>query len=72
MEEGYHLQFPSLFSTSFSMGKAIIVDVELKLSAYVISSETSISSHGQKFKGMDIDLEYYKQFHKPHVREYPE
>ena len=70
MEEGCHLQLTSLFSTSFSMRKATIVGVEFNLSAYEISSVTSIPSDGQNwFKGMDIDLEDYKMFLKPHDRE---
>ena len=73
MEEGCHLQFTSLFATSFSMGKAIIVGVEFNLSVDVISSATSIPSHGKKwFKGIYIHLEYYKLFLKPHARENPE
>ena len=63
----------SLFSTSFNMGKATIAGVEFNLSADVISSTTSIPSHGQKwFKGMDIDLEDYELLGKPQARENPE
>ena len=70
MEEGCQLQLTSLFSTSFNMGKVIIAGGELKILAGVISSETSIPSHGERwFKGMDLDLEDYKKFLKPHARE---
>ena len=73
MEEGYHLQLKSLFAIRFSMGKAIITCVEFNLSTNVIYLATCIPSHGQKwFKGMDIDLEYYKLFLKPHARQNPE
>ena len=73
MEEGCHLQLNNLFSTSFIMGKAIIAGVEFNALAKVISSAISIPSHGENwFKGMDLDLEHYKQLLKPYAREKPE
>ena len=53
----------------FSMGKAIIASVEFNVSTEVISSATGIPSHGEKwFKSMDLYLEDYKLFLKPHVK----
>ena len=72
MEEGYHLQLSSLFAKSYSMGKVTLSGMYIILLYDLISSATGIPSHAEQwFKGMDLDIEKYKQFLKPHARDDP-
>ena len=69
MEGGYHLQLSSLFATSYNMVKVTLVGLEIILSYDLIASAIGIPSHGEQwFKGMDLDIENYKKFLKPHAR----
>ena len=72
MEGGYHLQLSRLFETIYSMVKVTLVGMDISLPSVLISLATGIPSHGEQwFKGMDLDIENYKKFLKPHAREEP-
>ena len=72
MEGGYHIQLYNLFATSYNMGKVTLECMDIILSYNLISSTIGIPSHGEKwFKDMDLDIENYKQFLKPHARDDP-
>lgn len=66
-EVGYHAQLTSIFSTIFRRDEANIVGIDFTLSTYDIASITGILNHGEVwFKGMELDIENYKMFLKPH------
>ena len=53
--------------------KYIIAGIEFTISAYVIALATCIPNHGEIwFKGMELDLENYKMFLKPHCKDAPQ
>jgi hypothetical protein len=71
-EFGCHVPLTSLFAHNFNTDKAITAGIEFIVSTYIISSTTSILDHGETwFKGMELDLDDYKLFLKPNVRDAP-
>jgi hypothetical protein len=71
-EVGCHAKLTSLFATNFKKDMTTIVGVDFMVSTDSISISTSIPKHGEIwFKGMDLDIENYKIFLKPHYKEAP-
>ena len=62
----------SLFATNFKKDKTTIVGVDFTIFTDVIATDTCIPNHGEiRFKGMDLDIENYKVFLKPHYKNNP-
>ena len=71
-EVGYDVPLTSLFAHNFNIDKVVIAGIEFSVSADIISSATCIPYHGETwFKGMELDLDDYKLFLKPNVRDAP-
>ena len=62
----------SLFAHNFNIDKVVIAGIEFSFSADIISSATSTPNLGETwFKGVELDLDDYKLFLKPNVRDSP-
>jgi hypothetical protein len=71
-EVGCHAKLTSLFATNFKKDKTTIVGIDFTISTDAISIATGIPNHGEIwFKGMDLDIENYKIFLKPHYKNNP-
>ena len=71
-EVGCHAKLTSLFATNFKKDKTTIAGVYFIVSTDVIATATGIPNHGEIwFKGMDLDIENYKVFLKPHYKDTP-
>ena len=71
-EVGCHVSLTSLFAHDFNIDKVVIEGIEFSVSTDIISSATGIPNHGETwFKGMELDLDDYKLFLKPNVRDAP-
>ena len=70
MEVGCHVPLTTLFAIKFSIYKATKAGIEFTLSAKAITSATWIPNEGEFwFNGMELDLENYPMFSKPHYRD---